>query len=368
MVDTKRWIEKRVGDIFKSYTGGDLILNQVQPGEIPVISHSMANNGVSVYSAEIENRKLFDCHRTLSLADRGTFFAAVQLKDFYIGTRVKALEFKDGCHSENVMNFFATIINNERFRFCYGRNCTDGIDELIIKIPVIADESPDYDYIEKYMSERNIVVDDIPDYFLGEGYEKACWYLDNIDQYMFEKEYASSQGKKLKLTDRKWKKFILGKITDDVHNGKSYNAAELSPTDLEDYVLYITRTDKNNGISMYVQPEEYVGLESAGAITIGDTTATIFYQNHDFITGPHVIVIRASWFNEYTANFLITLLNMEKYKYPVFGRAFSKDLIKETEIYLPVKNDSIPDYQFMEDYIKGCKFSCKLGDKDYYSS
>ena len=39
-----------------------------------------------------------------------------------------------------------------------------------------------------------------------------------------------------------------------------------------------------------------------------------------------MIVVRADWFNIYTAHFLIAVLNLEKYRYPVFGRAFLKDL------------------------------------------
>lgn len=111
---------------------------------------------------------------------------------------------------------------------------------------------------------------------------------------------------------------------------------------------------------MYVQALDYQGLEKANAITIGDTTATIFFQEHEFITGPHIIVIRADWLNVYTANFIITILNQEKYRYPVFGRAFTKDLIKQTKVYLPIDKDGNPDYQFMEDYIKSLPFSKKI--------
>ena len=106
---------------------------------------------------------------------------------------------------------------------------------------------------------------------------------------------------------------------------------------------------------------DYTGLEKANAITIGDTTSTIFYQDHDFITGPHIIVLRADWMNVYTGSFIITLLNQEKYRYPVFGRAFTKDLITETKLYLPVDDNGDPDYQFMEDYIKSLPFSKKIG-------
>lgn len=147
----KKWLSFKIGEIFRTYTGGDLIIGNINDGDIPVVSHSAENNGIKVYSAEIEGQKLFDHTKTISLADRGTFFAAVQYRDFYIGTRVKALEFLDGMHSAEVMLFFATIINYESFRFCYGRNCTNGIDNLKIKLPVDDNEKPDYQFMKNYI-------------------------------------------------------------------------------------------------------------------------------------------------------------------------------------------------------------------------
>lgn len=189
--------------------------------------------------------------------------------------------------------------------------------------------------------------------------KKLLWLLDNYS--VFEEEYIASYNKsKCNLNDRNWAPFVLNNIVDDIHNGKSYNNADLVEADIDEYVYYITRTDQNNGVSMCVQALDYDGLEKANAITIGDTTATIFFQEHKFITGPHMIVLRAEWLNAYTAAFIITLLNQEKYRYPVFGRAFTKDLIKQTELLLPVDDNGNPDYQFMEDYIKSLPFSCKI--------
>lgn len=111
---------------------------------------------------------------------------------------------------------------------------------------------------------------------------------------------------------------------------------------------------------MCVMSKDYDGLEAGGAITIGDTTSTIYYQENEFITGPHIIVVRAEWFNVYTALFLIAILNLEKYRYPVFGRPFSKESIYETEIMLPIDDEGEPDYVFMEDYIKSCPYSFSL--------
>lgn len=152
-----------------------------------------------------------------------------------------------------------------------------------------------------------------------------------------------------------WKSFILGDIIPDIHNAKAYNNSDLSESYSEDFINYITRTDRNNGVSKSVINENYKGVEEPNAITIGDTTATIYYQDTAFVAGPHIIILRAPWFNKYTCLFIITILNLEKEKYPVFGRAFSKDLIKKTCIKLPADSDGNPDYKFMENYIKNLK-------------
>ena len=189
--------------------------------------------------------------------------------------------------------------------------------------------------------------------------EKVYWLLDNYSE--FEKLYAEPKHKdRISLSDRKWEMFSIKDIIDDIHNGKSYNASDLVVSDTEDYIPYVTRTDDNNGISLCVEAKEYMGLEKGRAISVGDTTSTIFFQESDFITGPHIIVIRADWFNVYTASFLIALLNMEKYRYPVFGRAFSKELIQETLLPLPVDNNGTPDYEFMERYIQTLPYSSNI--------
>ena len=76
-------------------------------------------------------------------------------------------------------------------------------------------------------------------------------------------------------------------------------------------------------------------IEEGNALTIGDTTATIFYQKERFITGDHMVIIRADWLNEKTALFVLSVLAKEKYKYS-YGRAFIIDKIKDTILLLPI--------------------------------
>lgn len=162
----------------------------------------------------------------------------------------------------------------------------------------------------------------------------------------------------MRLNVSNWKPFCLRKIVDSITKGFSYNDNDLpsvSVGDTDDYYAYVTRSDNNNGIKKFIPVDNYEGLEDAGAITIGDTTATIFYQKIPFVVGQHMAILRAKWLNEYTANFLISVLNLEKEKYPVFGRAYTKDLIEKTIVRLPADANGNPDYLFMENYIRSRK-------------
>ena len=155
----REWKEFEIQDLFNSFTGGDLIISETLQGDIPIASHTAENNGICMYAAEIENRPLFDHEISISLADRGTFHAARQKEDFYIGTRVKALVFKEeelnnNTISKYAIDFIVTVINHERFRFSYGRNCTNGLDSLIIKLPVNVLGRPDYEFMDNYMKSR----------------------------------------------------------------------------------------------------------------------------------------------------------------------------------------------------------------------
>lgn len=144
------WKSIKIRNLFNIYTGGDLILSRIKNGNIPIVSHSNINNGIAAWTEEINGRKLFNHNKTLSLADRGNFSAKYQLLDFYIGTRVKALEYKEEASKELLM-FIANQINIQAAKFSYGHNACDNIGIVKIMLPVKKDGNLDIEYIENYM-------------------------------------------------------------------------------------------------------------------------------------------------------------------------------------------------------------------------
>lgn len=143
----------------------------------------------------------------------------------------------------------------------------------------------------------------------------------------------------------------LNELGVKIYKGKSYNTSDLIEADNELSVNYITRTEKNNGIKSKVVDDNFENLEKGNAITIGDTTATVFYQKDDFIVGEHMVVVRADWMDEYSGLFITIQLRREKFRYPAFARAFTKDLVGLTEVLVPLDNKGEIDTQEIKKYI-----------------
>lgn len=149
-LESAKWNKFYLEDIFNIYTGTDLIMNKIEKGNIPVISHSAINNGVACRTKKIEKRKLFSFQNTISLADRGNFKAFVQTENFYIGTRVKALEAKNKIPYHSLF-FIANQINKQSVRFSYGHNACDHVGRISILLPENKQGSPDYNFMKQYI-------------------------------------------------------------------------------------------------------------------------------------------------------------------------------------------------------------------------
>ena len=157
----------------------------------------------------------------------------------------------------------------------------------------------------------------------------------------------------MKLDVYNWKEFRLGELFSEMYKAEAHVKADFECFNLYSHnmIKFISRTEMNNGCDCYVINNDLTGIEEGNAISIGDTTATCFYQNDRFICGDHMVICRAKWLNIYTALFILSILKQEKYKYS-YGRAFKMELISNTIIKLPATNEGIPDWDFMEQYIK----------------
>ncbi len=143
---------------------------------------------------------------------------------------------------------------------------------------------------------------------------------------------------------------------ENIYKSYAYTKEELELLDYneENTIPFVSRTELNNCVDGFAINNGLEKIEEGNAIVVGDTTATIAYQKEKFITGDHIVVIRADWLNEYTGLYIVTLLNKEKFRYS-YGRAFLKDTIYNTKLKIPFNSDDKPDFKYMEEFIKKLK-------------
>ncbi|MGN8472187.1 restriction endonuclease subunit S [Helicobacter pylori] len=147
------WQSFKLGDLFEIYTGRDIIIGQTQQGDIPLVSHQHENNGITKTIKEIHNRTIFNHKQTIALADRGVFLATTQNKDFHIGTRVKALVFKNGEQDKKTRLFFTTCINKNQIMFLdYSSNATNKLPNLTISLPTNQDGGIDFHFMHTFIN------------------------------------------------------------------------------------------------------------------------------------------------------------------------------------------------------------------------
>lgn len=261
--------------------------------------------------------------------------------------------------------YLVTLLDCERPKYSFGRKYGPHVKDTTLPLPATDNGEPDWAAIESIVKTKYL--NDLP------RASKSVW----------KKRYrrASLLNEHSQLDIASWKAFLVGDLFEDYNTGNSssqegnsepimqpgiykatsYNASDLylSTQDDEESIRYITRTDFYNGCKNYVRKDYTFDIEPGNAITIGDTTATVYYQEDSFICGDHMVVLRAPFLNKYTALFLITLLKKESYRYN-YGRAFLMANIKNTKLLLPSTASGEPDWLFIENYIKGLSYSRNL--------
>ena len=241
--------------------------------------------------------------------------------------------------------YVATLLDLERPKYSFGRKYGKYVKNTTIPLPINSRGLPDWEKIETYVKDE--IIPNLP--------EKAR----DVWNECFIKEPLITE--RIKLHDRQWKWFVFGEIIDKPTKAVAYNFNTLSECDVHNNnaLRYVTRTDINNGCKCFVMDEGFSGMEEGNAITIGDTTASIYYQETPFLCGDHIVVIRAEWLNKYTGAFVVTLLCREKYRYN-YGRSLKVEKINSTRIKLPINSSGNPDWKFIEDYIKSLPYSSNI--------
>lgn len=314
----------KVRDIFKIKYGVNLELDKLnivskdEPG-VNFVARTSRNNGVVARVALIDGVKPNPAG-TLSCAGGGSVLSTfVQEEPYYSGRDLYILEPISNMTIQ-VKLFYAYLIGLNKYKYSYGRqaNRTLGEIELPTKIP---DWVHSFDLSEYY----KLIVTNVKSSPETDTYDWLDFRLMDIFNF--------SKGKRLTKED-----MSLGKLN------------------------YIGAISENNGIRQKIDGKP---THKGNCITVNynGSVGEAFYQKEEFWASDDVNILRLKSteliLTKYIALFICTVIKANKYRFG-YGRKWTLEKMKESIIKLPATKQRLPDWEFMESYIKSLPYSDKI--------
>ena len=133
-----------------------------------------------------------------------------------------------------------------------------------------------------------------------------------------------------------------------IKKGKRLTKADM----IAGVIPYIGATDSNNGITASISNNEHIHPENTISVSYNGSIAEAFYQTKPYWATDDVNVLYPKFtLNKYIALFLTTIINKEKYRFN-YGRKWDIELMKKSYIKLPVSNNDLPNWTWIEKYVK----------------
>lgn len=331
-IDTSGWKEFLVGDLFDIHPTKAYKMTNAQlmdDGDNPVVVNSSYNNGIGGYSTQEATEK----GGMITFSDTTTADAIFYQPNDFVGYPHVQGMYPKGKYAEKwdekQLLFFVVVFRKAAVLcgFDYANKFTREIASAMeVSLPVDASGEPDWAYMDEYMS---AVV------------KESGASLENIGKV--EKEFHP-------VNASDWRQFSIGSLF-EIEKGTRLTRAAM----IEGDTPFIGATLENNGITARVGNIGHV--HPGGLMTVAyngqKATGKAFYQPIPFWASDDVNVLYPKFsLTENIALFLAPLFWEAGRPYS-FGDKWSKDVMENNCLVLPVNASSEPDWAYMDEYMRG---------------
>lgn len=351
-LDTGKWKEFLLGDIFEIKKGKRLTSADQTEGTTPYIGAIDSNNGLANYIGQ----NPIHAGNTISLSYNGSIGEAYyQPEPFWATDDVNVLYFKKENNykfNRNIGLFFCTILKLEKEKWSYGRKWDlEYMQKTIVKLPVKHNED-------------GFVFSDENKIYLEYGFVPDWEFMENYIKSLHSKPITTNNNNKKNydLSDRKWKECYLNDFY-FIEMGNKFDENKM--TDENPEINFVTRREDNNGISGKVDYIKGNEPYPAGLITIalGGSLGSCFIQDAPFYTAQNIVVLKPKYneMSKFVNLFIITLIKYEcKIRFYPFGRELNAYIKHDFKIKLPTDQHNNIDWEFMENYIKSLPYGDRI--------
>lgn len=361
------WKDFQVSSVFNVINGKGVTEEEINEnvGSLMAIQGGASNNGclgkISLDYCKEQKYKVIEEY-CLTVARVGSAGCVnFQSLPCVVGDKAKALILKEN-KTIYIYLFMATLLNQNIYKYSYGRGLvTDTYMSEVIKLPICRDENnePIIDSSKKYSED---------------GYIPDFEWMENYIKTLKHKPLTTSNGggtNKLQLDVERWGEFEVVKLFNGYKRGTRITTSDR----LSGNYPFVTAGGQNEGVTEKISNIEAITYNNA--ITI-DMFGNSFYHGYDFKADDNILVLKNKTFlNKYIGCFISTVINQDKYKNS-YGRQYRQKDCDIHVIDLPIcyeddgetpvidttykysKEGYIPDFKFMEEYIKSLTYGDRL--------
>ena len=272
-------------------------------------------------------------------------------KDF-IGSTTTAIGYDEALTQLNAM-FLISVLDNEKFRYSYGRKYRNHLGKMEIYLP--AKHNPNGS-IFKDKSKRYSKFGYVPDWEFMENYIKTLHYKPLTTKNRPENALA--------LDTNKWGEFQVKDIF-TFKNGKGLTTEEIEEN-AGDFAV-VQSGEKNNGVIglvdlNYCKFKNYVyTLKPCLAVAKNGSAGFVSFQKNGCVAGndAKILLLPDKIAKVGIYLFLQTILSANRFKYS-YGRKVTNEKYENEIIKLPINHKGEPDFEFMENYIKSLPYGDRV--------
>lgn len=145
-----------------------------------------------------------------------------------------------------------------------------------------------------------------------------------------------------------WGTFKVKDVFPHIKKPKVYHTREVTRDDKG--IPYVVRSKYNNGIKYRVTRPNNI-VNPPNVISFGSETPAFFFQEEDWVSGRDIYYIDVKELSKYTSLFVIACLQQIATKYS-YNYGLFPAVLKEEIIRLPITKNNLPDWEYMDLYMK----------------
>jgi len=300
-------------------------------GKTPRITCAATNNAVDGFYKNKQSEK-----GGVITVDSATIgYMSFQEYDFIATDHVEKIKQKEDKKFNRYLGLFiiSCIQSAVKNKYSYGYKFSQfRIKKQKILLPINENNEPNYPFMENYSKS-----------IFQAKEEKYVQYIKKVLEKLEYKKIVS-------LQEKEWREFGIEEVG-EIHSGKDIYANErISGT-----TPYVSATAKNNGIGYYVGNDNKTLASNSLSVNRNGSVGYSFYHPYKALFSNDCRNIKLHYKSEQVGYFIANQITKQKNKYN-YGYKMGTGRLKRQKILLPINDKEVPDYVYMEQYIKNIKF------------